>query len=159
MWEINVGSQSATFLLALALGLFFAAGYDCLKSLRRCFRHGAFCVALEDVLFSLFCAFCAFCLFMLRTKGEPRGYAYFAMAVGFVAWRLTFSKYLVKFLCRLIGALKSVFSKISCQINRFFGKIQLIIQKFLKKLLNWAKKGLKAVKRLVYNLFNKIIGK
>ena len=159
MWEISSSNQAVTFLLSLALGVFLSLLYDAFKSLRLSFRHGVFAVALEDILFFALATFLSFCLFMLRTKAEPRGYAYFAMALGFLLWRISLSRKNVKLLCRVIGIVKTIFSKISESFSRFFDKIRLQSEKVSKKFVFCVKKGLKGVKRMVYNLIKRIIGK
>ncbi len=155
MWEISGVGQSKTFLVFLLLGFFFAVIYDVIKSLRLTVRHGAFSVAAEDICFSLFCALVVFCFFMFTTNGEPRGFAYLAMAIGFICWRKTLSKKAVHFFRLIFSYFRGLILALGCYFSALRGKILQQIQKLLKKLQFWLKKGLKGVKRMVYNLLKR----
>ncbi len=159
MWEINNKDQAVSFLLFLGLGVIFSFIYDIFKSLRLSKKHGAVSVAIEDVIYFLLLTLASFTLFIFRTGGQPRAFAYIAEAAGFLLWRLTVSKCMVKHLSRLFRLIFSLFEKIKGSISRLLGKIGDKILKVLKKLLECVKKGLKGVKRLVYNLFERVKGK
>ena len=51
--NLLAGEVGLNFFIAILLGIFFALIYDIFKSLRLEIRHGAFLVAVEDVLFFL----------------------------------------------------------------------------------------------------------
>lgn len=159
MWEIHSGVQAVTFAAALLLGALLSFVYDLIKSVRVYYKHGALAVFAEDFLFFAFSALVTFCLYIFTTEGQPRSYVYFAIASGFCLWRITLSKFTLVFFRRIIRLLDGVFSKLNDGFYRLFDKIYSKTQNFFKKLWLWAKKGLKEVKRIVYNLFIKIIGK
>ena len=155
MWEINNLDQTTTFLLALALGIFFSAVYDVFKAVRLTCRPKTIAVALSDVVYFLLLTLFTFCLFMLRTKGQPRGYAFFGELLGFILWRLTVSKYFLKILLFIFRILRSLFLKISLISSAFFGVIYRKITELYKKFMKLSKKGLKRIKQLLYNLLNR----
>ncbi|MBQ8550195.1 MAG: spore cortex biosynthesis protein YabQ [Clostridia bacterium] len=159
MWEIHSGVQAVTFFAAFLLGALLSFIYDIIKSVRIYYKHGALAVFAEDFLFFVLSALLSFCLYIFTTEGQPRLYAYFAMALGFAVWRMTLSNFALILFRRIIRLLDTVFSKLKGGFYRLFDKICAKTQNFFKKLWLWAKKGLKEVKRIVYNLFIKIIGK
>ena len=151
MWEINNLDQTVTFLIALLLGAAFSAVYDVFKAVRLTCHPKTISVALSDVLYFLLLSFFTFCLFMLRTKGQPRGYAFFGELLGFVVWRLTVSKYFLKILLFVFRVLRSLFLKISLISSAFLGVIYRKITELYKKFKKLSKKGLKRIKQLLYN--------
>lgn len=159
MWEISNKDQAISFLLFLCLGVIFSIIYDFFKSLRLSKKHGVFSVFLEDVLYFLLLTLATFTAFIFRTNGQPRAYAYIAELMGFILWRLTLSKYELKFLRQFFCLLFALLERLRSHISQLFSKFWDKISKLLKKLRFYLKKGLKEAKRLVYNLFNRIIGK
>ena len=151
MWEINNLDQFITVLWSLLLGALLSLLYDSFKSVRLSFHHSRVSVFFEDILFGLIGALLSFCLLMLRTKGQIRLFVFLFMIIGFVLWRLTLSRFNVKFLCLFLRFLKMIFGKVEC----FFEKLGQKLENFFKKFYKTAKKGLKGTKVLLYNLLKR----
>ncbi len=155
MWEISNLDQTITFLLSVALGLIFSFLYDILKAVRLTVRPKTFAVAVSDLFYCLFCALITFCFFMLRTKGQPRGFAFLGEALGFFVWRILFSKIFLKILLSVFRFARKIFLKISLISSTFLGSIYRKITELYKKFMKLSKKGLKRIKQLLYNLLNR----
>lgn len=155
MWEINNLDQTVTFLLSIAFGILFSVLYDVFKSVRIACRLKKLTVALSDVVYFLVITLFTFCFFMLRTKGQPRAFAFFGELLGFVLWRLTLSKYFLRVLLFAFRIFRSLLLKISLISSAFFGVIYRKITELYKKFKKLSKKGLKRIKQLLYNHHNR----
>ncbi len=151
MWEISNINQVITAALALGMGAVFSLIYDVFKAVRLSFKCGKLSTFFEDIAYSLICTFSTFCLLMLRTKGQVRGFVLASMAVGFLLSRLLFSKIFVKLLRFIIRIIFNIFAKLSSLVRRITHKISSVMIKTYKKFEETLKKGLKAIKLLVYN--------
>lgn len=107
--------REVTFLWHSAvLGSCIALTYDCLRILRRIFRHNRFTVSLEDILFWIACAVAIFAMFYRENNGMFRWFAVLGASAGLFAYEKTVSPFLVpvlsRMLKRLLAALGKVFS-------------------------------------------------
>ena len=156
MWEINSKEQIITFLLSICFGAAYSVIYDLFKSARAVHRHGKAALFLEDILFSVICTFLTFCLCILRTKGQPRAFLLFGVALGFCVLRYLLSDFLVLVFSSVFKAAIKIKNIIFGFLKAAFSKIGVKTAEILKKFYKTLKKGLKGVKRLLYNLFDKI---
>lgn len=150
-WEIDSTGQLITALLSLAVGVFLSFIYDVFKAFRLCARKSRATIFFEDIVFGLIATLICFCLLMLRTKGQVRLYVLLFLGLGFVIWRLTLSKFFIKFLSAILRFLKSVLSSLKAVFSKIARKVIAKSKKFYKS----AKKGLKGIKRLLYNQLGK----
>ncbi len=151
MWEIENGAQAITFAISIVTGIGFSVLYDVFKVGRLCSRPGTFVVALGDFLYFVICTLVTFCLLMLRTLGQPRVYVFIAFIIGFLIWRFTLSRLFLLVLKRIFGLCSLIFSLVHRAFRRFFARIAGFFVDIIKKFTQTAKKGLKGIKRLVYN--------
>ncbi len=140
-------------MLSICVGCMFCVLYDLLRALRKIGVNTFFMVALADILLWIFYAFATFIFLMATTNGEIRGYILFGELIGFVLFRLSFSKLLFpffRFVFLKIYAVKvkisSFADKIYVKIERFFSKTIKYVCKFIKRI----KKGLKNMFKLLY---------
>lgn len=148
MGYIDVSYQAVTFLLSTVLGAVMCLLYDILRALHKRTLKGFFEVFVSDLLFWSIAAMLTFCFLIIRCNGNVRGFVIVGQAIGFVAVRLTLSRY---FLAG-INWIMSVFSCIFRWIGRFIAKMFRIPKNILKKILKYAKKLLQHKCKLMYNL-------
>ncbi len=151
MWEIENGAQAVTFLIGALMGVCFSMLYDVFKAYRLCAAPKTFAVAVGDFFYFVICTLFTFCLLMLRTLGQPRGYVFIALAFGFIVWRLSLSTLFVTALRYVFSFIKHTFLRFHRAFRRISMRIGDFFVKIIKKFIQTAKKGLKGVKRLVYN--------
>ncbi len=151
MGHITVAEQTVTFLLSLALGVLFCVFYDVF----RCFHikcKSWFAVFISDILYWLVAAVAVFCFLVLRTKGQVRGYVLLGAVLGFVAGKLLFGNALVHLFCWIQQLLNQVFRFLCWPVQKIFA----FLSKICKKIGLIIKKGLKNLKKLLYNTFIKL---
>ncbi len=151
MWEVNSGAQIITFLISLTVGAFFSVIYDIFKSVRICFRCNKLAVFFQDIAFCLICTFVTFCLCILRTKGQPRAFLVFAIAVGFFVWRLLLSRFFVFIFCAVLRFILKIKRRVESVLKAVFYKISKKCTQMFKKFQKKIKKGLKGAKGMLYN--------
>lgn len=157
MWEINSSEQIITFLLSICFGVGYSFLYDIFKSVRMVHTGGKISIFFEDIVYSVIITFLTFCLCILRTNGQPRMFLFIGLAIGFFIIRHLLSTpfcFALSWFLRFFIKIKTiVFSVLRVTFLKIGRKTIEIFKKFIKTL----KKGLKGVKRLLYNLFNKNI--
>lgn len=138
MWEIGLVHQLTGSLYAFAVGVFFCFVYDILKAYCLIKKFGTVAVFVKDVIFSLFAAFVTFMLLMARSNGEVRGYILFFIAVGFVLFKISLSRFWVRFLSFVFLKLYKFNSFLSDLLSKFcdiLDNFESAVLKFLKKYL------------------------
>lgn len=165
MWEISNNSQLFNFLLAIIAGMIFSVFYDVFRAVRICFTFKDLTVAVQDIIYFLFVSLATFCLLLITVNGQIRGYILFGIIVGFVVFKLLFSKYITKIFVFLIKILKTVFIKLSGVfslilrlLGGIFEKIIKFITKIAKKVKNTCKLLLQNINKLLYNKANNDCG-
>lgn len=151
MWEVDSSAQIVTFLISILVGAVFSVIYDIFKSVRACFRCNKVSVFFQDMLFSIICTFITFCLCILQTKGQPRAFVLFAIAVGFFVMRMLLSRFIVFIFCAILRFILKIKRRVDFVLKAIFYKISKKCVKMFKKFQKKIKKGLKGVKGLLYN--------
>lgn len=95
MWEIEAAGQFGAAGQALALGALLCLFYDLQRLDRFVFRRGPWFVAVQDVIFFAVAGIAVFCLLLLATNGQPRGYIFLLLTLGFLAVRVTLSRFVM----------------------------------------------------------------
>lgn len=136
MWEINSSGQYISFLYSFILGNAMGFIYDVFRFDRALFKRSNFFVFIQDILFWLICAFAFFSFSVVFASGQIRGYLLVGLLLGFLFFRLTFS--------RLFLLLTSPIKKLVKIINKNYVKgierLFLVINKVIKKSQNTFKK-------------------
>ncbi len=151
MWEVDSSAQIITFLISLLIGAVFSVIYDIFKSVRVCFRCNKVSVFFQDILFSIICTFITFCLCILQTKGQPRAFVLFAIAVGFFVMRMLLSRFFVFIFCAILRFILKIKRRVDSVLKAIFYKISKKCVEMFKKFQKKIKKGLKGAKGLLYN--------
>lgn len=157
MWEIHTSDQLLTFGYALILGAIFCVLYDFLSAHRIANRCGAVTVFIADLAFWIVAAFTTFLFLLARTKGEIRGYVLVAELIGFVIFRLTFSKLLFAVLLaffKTLARINTFFSDVFERLADFVNEISQKTLKILKRVEKKIKKLLKSIGGLLYTKRN-----
>ena len=148
MLIVDVNEQVHTFLLSLVLGAVICLVYDFLRAMHLVFLKGFFEVLITDVLFWVFFSFVTFFYLLIYCKGVVRGYVICGIFLGFVAIRLTISRFIL-FVFRL--GVKFVMSILHLVADKF-RLILLSLYKYFKKVADTVKKVLQMIIKVMYNL-------
>lgn len=146
---VDVGEQVETFVLSFALGAIICFVYDFIRALHKTLLKGFTEVLVTDILFWLSFAILTYLFLIIRCSGIVRGYVLCGLFLGFIALRITVSRYVLKFF--------SFFLKILVAILHFVSdKLRLILlsfDKYLKKVVFAVKKVLHNLIKVMYNQF------
>lgn len=149
MWEIDVANQAVTFLYSLCLGGLFCAVYDTIRACHKAGLDSFLAVFITDIIFWVVFAFATFVFLIARTNGEIRAYVIFGEMIGFLLFRISFSRI-------LFPALSFVFTKtalISRKANKCLNLFYIKTESLLLKIYKGVVKILKSVKKLLKNRF------
>ena len=151
--------QSRIFLLSVGFGFVLGILYDVFRIVRLVVSPGKRLVAVYDVVYVILCAFLSFLFFLTVNNGAVRGYALFALLLGWAVYYLSLGIFVVKLTSFLVNLTRRIFSAIMRPVNsflRFAGKKLLRLRTFLikntKKIQKKFKLLLKLYTLLVYNL-------
>ncbi|MBQ8895536.1 MAG: spore cortex biosynthesis protein YabQ [Clostridia bacterium] len=114
--ENNLFSQFALALWSLAVGAFLCAVYDIFRLLRLRRKQNALVLFLCDLLFCAIAAVCAMLLFFNLSYGKMRAYSFVLIAFGFMAWRLTVSRFVMSLLNRLLTVVSKILNSIKMRV-------------------------------------------
>lgn len=154
MWEINSKFQLFTFLGAIVLGVCYSLFYDFFRAWRKVNISSYIIVFLQDIFYFIICAFITFVYLLSVTNGEIRAYIIIGIILGFIATNLTISRYYLKLWVWVITIFKKAIFIISKYFYLVLEKIDVILVKITKNTLFFIKKGLKKLRRLLYNSVN-----
>lgn len=150
----NLGSQLisweiGTFFMACALGMFLALEYDCIRILRRVFRHkGILLMSIEDIVYWINVSIVVFCFTYEYSDGVLRGFLVLSLLLGAWLYRYAFSRCFVKYVSMvitfLLKPLKKAFSFIKIKMSRL---IRNLTSKRIKRVKGDKKNGLQQVEK------------
>lgn len=92
-----MGKELILFMKSLWYGFLLFFTYDCLRILRRVFRHSVGMVAFEDLLFWSGSSLFLFSRFFRENSGVLRSYMFAGVAAGILAWYFSLSPFFVAF--------------------------------------------------------------
>lgn len=153
MWEINNYNQIITFLLSLCLGAVFCTIYDIIRAIRKVCINSFWAVTITDILIWILYAFGTFIFLISRTNGEIRGYVLIGEALGFILFRISFSKLFFPFFSFIFIRISDISRIIMGCINSFYIKFEAFLLKLWQgvfKIFKSAKKLLKNALKLLY---------
>jgi spore cortex biosynthesis protein YabQ len=108
-----MSDENAFLVYSFLLGLFITFVYDWLRIIRRVLPHGSFLVSLEDLCFWGYCGIQVFLMMYHENNGTLRWFAVFGAMFGMVAYKMTVSNILVKYislgLCKILGWISKLF--------------------------------------------------
>ncbi len=156
MCEISNNNQITTFLLSICMGIIFCLSYDIIRAFRKIALNSIVAINICDILYWIIYAFATFVFFVARTNGEIRGFVLFGELLGFISFRVSLSRFIVRFL-------SFIFIKISTlkqKIDRHFYSSVAKVEKHILKIVKYASKSFKSIKKFLKNivrlLYNKL---
>lgn len=153
MWEINTYNQTITFVLSVCLGALFCVLYDIIRAVRKVCLNSFWAVQFTDIFLWVFYAFATFIFLVARTNGEIRGYVLAGEFLGFILFRISFSRLLFPALRFVFIKIATVKKKVTRCISKFYIKFEALILKIgksISKFFKSAKKLLKNALKLLY---------
>ncbi len=147
MWEISSFSQILASFYAFLLGMLLALFYDIIKVTRKLGIKNEILVFLGDIFFSFFAAILTFLFLLVFTNGALRAYVILLELIGFIVFRIIFSKLFLKFLYFLFSRFKKIFVIVSTLLFKFSNKIEDILLKFGSIIKKTFKKRIKSAKK------------
>lgn len=153
MWEIDNTNQIITFLLSLCQGAVFCLLYDLIRAARKVCFNSFWSVFVTDIFVCILYAFGTFIFLIARTNGEIRGFVLVGETLGFVVFRITFSRLLFPIFCFIFTNTALLIRKFTRVIYGFNHKFEILIIKIVKNVSEFfksAKKLLKNALKLLY---------
>ena len=138
MWEIDLLGQCVTGLYAVAVGFCFALFYDAFKAVRKCVYCSNLTVFIQDIVISLVLTLFTFLLLIARCNGEVRVYVFIFELIGFLLYRLIFSRYILKIIVKIVKLFVKFSQLYTIKISQLSSFIVLLcgkFSKFLKKVI------------------------
>ena len=147
MWEINTYDQLVSVACSLVYGAGLCVLYDVLRAARKYTKPSFLSLFITDVLYFAVCAVAVFLLLLVRTNGEIRGYILFAVALGFLLFRISLSNLTLA----VFSFVFKMLSKLTLKLSKAVAKLCT----FILKLLNFSGRGIKAI----FRSFKKVLKK
>ena len=122
--SFSLEAETQIYLLSILLGVGISIVYDLFRAVRLLFRHRAWLVAVEDVVFSVLAGFAVF-TFATALTGKLRVYTLFGMGCGFVVWHFSAGNLMIFVFGKVVGCLK----------QRFFKPLVVFIHKIGQKIV------------------------
>ncbi len=134
------------FLISILWGAILLLAYDILRIFRRLIKHGAFLVAVEDLIFWVVASLFIFIMIFHKNDGIIRGFSIIGMLLGIILYHFSISEGLVKCITKLIQTLLSPFTAAIKQVIRGFRSLWGSVRKGINSLLLRLKKNKKSGK-------------
>lgn len=138
MWEISSYGQSLCFLYSMAVGGILGLIYDFFKIDRIVFKRGNIFVFLQDILFWIIATVIFFSFSVVFSNGQIRAYLLFGSFLGFLIYRLTFSKIIILISIpfkKIINIVKKYYSALINKLNILNKKVVISIKNLAKSFL------------------------
>ncbi len=135
------GAQLNELFLSGGMGFLLGAYYDVFRVIRQLIRPGTVRVFFEDVLYFTSSALITFLFLLAVNGGVFRVYVCVALAAGFVAYRYTVGRVVVKAVTLLLTKLTVCGRAVGRWIAAPFARLGAVIEKIQKNRRN-LKKGL-----------------
>ena len=104
------------FIWSIVYGVVILFLYDLIRSVRNVFRHGKILIAVEDFMFWIGIGIFLFSRLYAANGGILRGYFFWGILSGMLAYYGTISPWTVKIVSFLIKRLKMLFSWVKIMI-------------------------------------------
>jgi len=133
---IYVIDQLHVFLATIYTGFVIGIIYDLFGMLRRLSKAGHYLTGLLDLIFWTFAAMFSFAVLFYVDSGEIRAYGFLGMILGFTAYTLILSRFVVTFLDFMVKLFVGVFSFI---LNTFINPVGMVVRickRFVSRLLS-----------------------
>ncbi len=134
------------FLISILWGGILLLVYDILRIIRRIIKHGAFLIAVQDMIFWTAASLFIFSMIYRENNGIIRGYSILGMMLGSIFYHFAFSDSIVRLISKLIETLLQPFKAVLNQIVRIFKMLRSTVGKSCNSLLLGLKKWKRSVK-------------
>ncbi|MBQ3230010.1 MAG: spore cortex biosynthesis protein YabQ [Clostridia bacterium] len=128
--QIDYSLHTRLALWSVALGAVLCAVYDIFRLFRLRKKQNAVLLFVCDVAFCVIAAVSVLLLFFNLSFGRMRAYSFVLIAVGFAAWRLTVSRFVIAMMQKLIAFTERLINSI---ITRAKAKLKLVARKIYTK--------------------------
>lgn len=147
-------NQAYLFLIFTLNGVFIGLLFDFFRILRQGFNTNNIITYIQDIIFWIFAGLSIIFSMVNFSNGTLRFFMVIGIAIGFITYILTFSKYIRKFSVSSIKILKKIVKYIWGIIIYPFKIMHKIIMTPLKKLMNYIDKKVKKATFLEKNQTN-----
>lgn len=148
MWEISNSLQVISFLRSLILGAVFCLIFDIFKGYRLAANPSKALVFVQDIIYFAIISPITFCFLLSVTNGEIRAYVFIGALLGFILFRLSLSRILLKILTFIFKWILKFFALFNVWVYGiciwffvFLTKIISNIRKIFKRKENVSKKA------------------
>lgn len=141
MWDTTISLQPKIFCYSLIFGIFISVFFDLFRSLRRINNYSDLQVFFQDIGFFIIVTPAVFIFLLAYTYGILRAFVFSGLILGFIAWRITVSRYFVLLLSWILGLFKRFISEFSRKVSSISDKVILFLHENVKKFLKIVKKA------------------
>ena len=149
-------NQKIVFLYFLAVGVFLGIVFDVLRIKREFFGTSRLVLFFDDLAYMLFCT-CVLILGVFRVNnGNLRWFEFFSPCIGFLAYRATLSKLVIKFFFFLSRLIKRIFRAVCNFLLRILKTVFKPVFKLLSHIAKILRRALTETQNTLYTYRVKI---
>ncbi len=155
----SLSDQTRVFLQSFGFGFLLGIVYDAFRIVRIVVTGRKKGYLGFDLVYVVVCSFLSFLFFLTVNDGKLRGYAVFALLLGWLVYYFSLGSVVMKLSDIIIGAIRRIVTLmilpikfINRKIKRLFNRITTKIKRILKKVHKKSKFHLKFNDGMVYNL-------
>lgn len=149
-------NQKIVFLYFFAVGVFLGIVFDVLRIKREFFGTSRLVLFFDDLAYMLFCT-CVLILGVFRVNnGNLRWFEFFSPCIGFLAYRATLSKLVIKFFFFLSRLIKRIFRAVCNFLLRILKTIFKPVFKLLSHIAKILRRDLTGTQNTLYTYRVKI---
>ena len=143
-------NQKIVFLYFFAVGVFLGIVFDVLRIKREFFGTSRLVLFFDDFAYMLFCT-CVLILGVFRVNnGNLRWFEFFSPCIGFLAYRATLSKLVIKFFFFLSRLIKRIFRAVCNFLLRILKTIFKPVFKLLSHIAKILRRDLTETQNTLY---------
>lgn len=120
-----IQNQTYVFLWSLFVGIMLAVIFDLFRILRRKGNTPNYIVYIQDIIFWIIVTFIIIMSAFITNDGELRGYMFIGYILGAIVYIVTISRYVLKFVNRILDGIDNIFNKIKESLNKILRKIKI----------------------------------
>lgn len=137
----DIYSQLYSLAIFFIVGVFIGILFDLFRIIRRTFKTNDIITYIEDIIFWILVGLILLFSIFFFNKGELRSYVFIGLAIGFITYILTISKYFIRTSVNILTYIKEVLYKIFKVIYIIVDKSILeIFRVIIKNMSKFAKK-------------------
>lgn len=141
--------EADVLLVSVIMGIILLFVYDQLRIIRRLIPHGAFWVAVEDVLFWIASAAALFAMMYQENSGYIRGFVIGGVLVGMLLYNLVLSRFVVNLSVLILKKIVFIISRPFAWTGRLLKKPACFLVRVGRRIVRFWKKWLKKIWKTV----------